>query len=152
MSKQSRKYAIGLAGEFLVAGELLRRGVPAAVTYGNAKSADVVAYCGSRATSLEVKTTSEAKWVLGGSLPEESDALWVLVFLPPDERQSPEYFVLTSAELRGLVLPRHEAYNQRYREKQGNEYSAKGVVSVLRKELGKQHLGAWEKVIRAVGV
>jgi Holliday junction resolvase len=68
MSNQSRKHTIGLAGEFLVAGELLRRGIMAAVTYGNAKQADVVAIHESRATSLEVKSTSESKWVLGGSL------------------------------------------------------------------------------------
>ncbi len=38
MSKQSRKHLIGFAGEFLVAGDLLRLGVMAALTYGNAKN------------------------------------------------------------------------------------------------------------------
>ena len=40
MSDQARKHVLGLAGEFLVAGEILRRGITA-VTYGNAKKADV---------------------------------------------------------------------------------------------------------------
>lgn len=150
-TKQARKHAIGLAGEFLVAGELLRRGIMAAVTYGNAKKADVVAVRGDRATNLEVKSTSESKWVLGGTLPEDSSNLWVLVHLPAVEAEPPEYFVLTSAELRQIVLPQHEAYNERYRRKHGKEYSAAGVVSVQRKLIGDQHRGAWEKVRRALG-
>lgn len=150
VSTQSRKHAIGLAGEFLVAGELLRRGIMAAVTYGNAKKADVVAVNGTRAAQIEVKTTSAAKWVLGGDLPEDSAKVWILVFLPPDETLPPEFFVLTSAELRKCVLPRHDAYMERYRREHGKEYSAKGVVSVQRKEIDDKHLGAWHKVASAV--
>lgn len=152
MSKQSRKHAIGLAGEFLVAGELLRRGIMAAVTYGNAKKADVVAFHEGRAIALEVKSTSESKWVLGGTLPGDSSSLWVLVHLPSEETLSPEYYVLTSAELRNLVLPEHESYIERYRRKHGKEYSGKGVVSIQRKLLEDKHLGAWHKVGRAVGI
>ena len=152
MSDQSRKQRIGLAGEFLVAGELLRRGIMAAVTYGNAKKADVVAVNGSRATSLEVKTTSEQKWVLGGTVPEDTPSIWVLVHLPSDDTRPPEYFVFTSSELRKLVLPQHELYNARYRQTHGKEYSGRGVVSVQRKLIEDKHLGAWYKVARAVGI
>ena len=152
MSKQSRKHTTGLAGEFLVAGELLRRGIMAAVTYGNAKKADVIAINGATAASLEVKSTSQTTWVLGGELPADNSSIWVLVHLPQDETASPEYFVLTSAELRGLVLPQHEEYNKKYREKHGKEYSAKGVVSIQRKLLNDSHLGAWGKVRVALGI
>jgi len=143
---------MGLAGEFLVAGELLRRDIMAAVTYGNAKKADVVAIRGSRATSLEVKTTSGTKWVLGGSIPEDSESLWVLVHLPPEELASPEYYILTSAELRRLILPQHDAYNERYKLKHGKDYSAAGVVSVQRALISAEHRGAWGKVKSAVAV
>jgi hypothetical protein len=141
-----------MAGEFLVAGELLRRGIMAAVTYGNAKKADVVAFHEGRSALLEVKSTSEAKWVLGGTLPQESASLWVLVFLPPDVGQAPQYFVLTSAELRNAVAPRHESYRARYLAKHGRDYAAAGVVSVLRKEVDDRHLAAWDKVGRALGM
>ena len=151
MSNQSRKHAIGLAGEFLVAGEILRRGIMAAVTYGNAKKADVIAVNGAKAASLEVKSTSEAKWVVGGSLPEDTSSIWVLVYLPSDAAKSPKYFVLTSAELRGLLLPEHEAYNARYLKKHGKVYSGKGVVSIQRKLIDDKHLGAWDKVARTLG-
>lgn len=146
MSKQSQKHTTGLAGEFLVAGELLRRGIMAAVTYGNAKKADVIAINEAKAASLEVKSTSKDKWVLGGQLPADNSSIWVLVHLPLDESASPEYFVLTSAELRSLLLPQHEEYNRKYREKHGKEYSSNGVVSIQRKLLNDSHQGAWEKV------
>lgn len=152
MSTQSRKHTTGLAGEFLVAGELLRRGIMAAVTYGNAKKADIVVINGARAASLEVKSTSQPKWVLGGELPADNSNLWVLVYLPRDEDASPEYFVLTGAELRKLILPHHEAYNAKYLEKHGKEYSGKGVFTIQRSLLGDSHLGAWEKVHAALSI
>lgn len=151
MSKQARKHSIGLAGEFLVAGELLRRGIMAAVTYGNAKKADVIAFHEGRATKLEVKSTSESRWVLGGSLPDDTASLWVLVHLPVDTRESPRYFVLKSSELLKLIRPVHDAYNRRYQEKHGKPYSGRGVVSIERKLIEDQR-DAWQKVERAVGL
>ena len=148
---QARKHTTGLAGEFLVAGELLRRGVMAAVSFGNAKKADVFALHEGRSALLEVKSTSEAKWVLGGRLPEETVSLWVLVYLPADLKQAPEYFILSGAELRAAVAPRHEAYMGRYRAKHGKEFTARGVVSVFRKDVDG-HRGAWEKVDRALAI
>ena len=124
----------------------------AAVTYGNAKKADFVAVNKSRATSLEVKTTSEAKWVLGGILPDDTESIWVLVHLPSNDAAAPEYYVLTSSELRKVVLPQHELYNARYREKHGKEYSGKGIVSVQRTLIEDKHRGAWHKIARAVGI
>ena len=152
MSKttQSQKHATGLAGEFLVAGELLRRGILAAVTYGNAKKADVVAIYNGRSVALEVKSTSESKWVLGNHMPSDDRGLWVLVYLPPNLLGPPEYLVLTSAELRRAVLPRHDAYMASYKSKHGKEFSGKGVISVFRKEVDDQHLGRWDKVTRAL--
>jgi hypothetical protein len=152
VSKQSRKHTIGLAGEFLVAGELLRRGIMAAVTYGNAKKADVIAINGTAAVSLEVKSTSQSKWVLGGQLPADDSNIWVLAYLPENEIKSPEYFVLTSAELRELLLPQHETYNKKYREKHGKDFSSKGVVTIQRKLLGDCCQGAWGKVRNALGL
>ena len=148
---QARKHTIGLAGEFHVAGELLRQGVMAAVTYGNAKKADVVAFANGRSVVIEVKSTSEKKWVTGGGLPPESDDLWVLVFLPPDLKQPPEYFVLTSRELRAAMMPRHSGYMGRYQKKTGKEFDGKGVASVWRSELRDEQTGAWSKVHEALG-
>ena len=136
----------------MVAGELLRRGIMAAVTYGNAKKADVIAINGASAVTLEVKSTSQPRWVLGSELPADDSSIWVLVYLTPEEAASPEYFVLTGAELRGLVLPQHEAYNKKYLAKHGKEFSAKGVVSIQRNLLNGEHLGNWGKVRVALGI
>lgn len=85
----------------------------AAVTFGNAKKADVIAVEGDRATSLEVKTTFESKWVLGGAVPEDTSSLWVLVHLPTVDTESPEYFILTGERKATRCSPRqfelHEA-------------------------------------------
>lgn len=61
MNKQAQKYHSSLAGEFFVAAELQRQGIAAAVTYGNAKNADVVAFSisGDKAVVIEVKSTSQ---------------------------------------------------------------------------------------------
>ena len=152
MSKTTNaaKYTTGMAGEFLVAGELLRRGIMAAVTYGSAKKADVVVFQDGRSVPLEVKTTSNARWVLGGQLPRTSERVWVLVFLPSDLTQGPEYHVLTGQELRAAVLPRHDAYMNRYLTKHGKKYSARGVVTVRRDEIHGKHAGAWDKVLHAL--
>jgi len=146
MLKHSHKHTIGLAGE------LLRRGIMAAVTYGNAKKGDVFAINGKLAASLEVKSTSQTKWILGGELPADNSNLWVLVHLPENETESPEYFILTSAELRKLVLPKHEAYNEKYREKHGKDFSGKAVFSIQREFLNDSYLGAWGKVRVALGI
>lgn len=150
-TSQACKHSTGLAGEFLVAGELLRRGIMAAVTYGNAKRADVVAIHEGRSVRLEVKTTSQPKWVLGGSIPQDCGDLWILVFLPPDTTLAPQYFVLTGVELRAAVMPRHQLYMTGYRAKHGMEYVGRGVVSVRRTELVDECLGAWHKVSSALG-
>ena len=152
MSKQSYKHTTGLAGEFLVAGELLRRGIMAAVTYGNAKKADVIAVNDTKAASLEVKSTSQTKWVIGSELPSDNPNIWVLVYLPKSETASPEYFILTSAELRKLLMPQHEEYHKKYLAKHGKEYTSKGVVSIKRELLNESHLSAWGKVSVALGI
>lgn len=146
-NNQLRKYAMGVAGEFLVAGELLRRGIMAAVTYGNAKKADVVAIAEGKSVSVEVKTTSASKWVLGASVPEASNVVWVLVYLPDDLSESPQYFVLTGGELRDIVLPMDRDYRERYLAKHGKPFARTGVTSVARSAV-ESYWGAWHTVNR----
>lgn len=148
MTAQSRKHTLGLSGEFLVAGELLRRGLHASVTYGNAKKADVVVLSKSRrnAMVIEVKTTSETTWVVGGTLPNQDDELWVFVYLPTLENEPPRYFVLTSTELHSIVVAEHDAYRERYRKRNGIEFSGKSVHKL---SLVQAHPfeGMWQKVM-----
>lgn len=153
MSKQSQKYHLSMAGEFFVAAELQRRGVSAAVTYGNAKAADVVAFApdGERAVVIEVKSTAQGRWVVGGALPEPSKHPWVFVKIPAEPSLAPTYFVLLQSELRDALLPGDDAYRARYQAKHGQAFTGKAVVS-LSESLALPHKDAWGKILSAIGV
>lgn len=149
MTKQKKKYHLSMAGEFFVAAQLQRLGVPASVTYGNAKKADVIALSGKGncAVVIEVKSTAQPKWVIGQYIPEEGMNPWVLVHIPAEEALNPEYYVLTQSELREICLPDTIAYNEKYKAKHGVEYGSKpGVVSVSRKKIAACK-NAWHKIV-----
>lgn len=148
MSRQEDKYHLNIAGEFFVAAQLQRLGISASVTYGNAKKADIVAISedGNRALKIEVKTTSQPKWIIGSYVPVDSETLWVLVHIPEDDNSPPSFYVMTQAEMRKILLPIHEAYNKKYLERRGVERGNKpGVVSLARKDI-EPHRNAWDKI------
>lgn len=149
ISKQAQRYHLALAGEFFVAAELQRRGVAAAVTYGNAKSADVVAFSasGERAVVVEVKSTSRPKWVVGGAIPPASDKPWVFVYLPSDQTQSPCYFILTQSDLRSILEPIEAEYYRKFKEKHGFEYGDRPDVVNLTRNQAEPFLNAWGKIV-----
>lgn len=152
LSRQAGKYHLSLAGEFLVAGELQRRQVSAAVTYGNAKAADVVAFSrdGNRAVVIEVKSSAKGSWVVGGVVPPPTSQPWVFVEIPQDELASPQYFVLLQDELHRILAPVDAAYRSRYRARHGTEFSGAGVVSLTR-EQAQPYEGAWDTIVTAIG-
>jgi hypothetical protein len=145
--KQSEKYHLSLAGEFYVAAELQRQGVHASVTYGNAKRADIVALSqsGTRAIVIEVKSTGQRSWVIGGTLPESSEKPWVLVYLPSNFRQSPEFFVLTQEQIHNILAPKHEEYKKSYLKKHGREFGGKGVYT-LDYNKAKEFVNRWDTI------
>jgi hypothetical protein len=139
---------MGMAGEFLVAGELCRRGVHCSVTYGNAKKADVIALsrASERFVALEVKTTSEKKWVIGNSIPKRDEKLWVFVFLPHNDSLSPEFFILSSSELNEFLVPQHEEYLRKHKAKNNTEFTGTGVESV-RYDQAERGRNQWQKIL-----
>jgi hypothetical protein len=146
-SKQDRKYMLSLSGEFLVAGELLRRNVSAAVTYGHAKKVDVVAVAGSSARSIEVKTTQEPKWIIGGKVPESNNSIWVLVYLPIDDLEPAEFFVLTGFDLHAILKPIEDDWVRKCQERHGHLMPA--VYSVRRNQV-ESHKSTWQKILTAL--
>jgi hypothetical protein len=148
---QSRKHTLGMAGEFFVTAELLRRGLLASITYGNAKKADVVALApnGTSAVVLEVKSTTQDSWIVGGAVPAPSEHLWVFVYMPPSNDQPPRYFVLTSSELHDLLSPGDAVYRARYQERHNHEFTGTGVVTLKRTE-AQPFEGKWEKILNRV--
>jgi hypothetical protein len=148
MNRQAQKYHLSLAGEFFVAAELQRRGVAAAVTYGNAKQADVVAYStsGERAVVIEVKSTSQPEWVVGNIVPPASSKPWVFVHLPTEQTEAPCYYVLTQAQLNSILAPIDAEYSRKFKEKHGVEYGDRpGVVNLTRKQ-AEPYLSKWESI------
>ena len=156
MTKQDVKYHLSLAGEFFVAAELQRRGVSAAVTYGNAKKADVVAFSttGEKAVVIEVKSTSQPKWVVGSVTPPPSSKLWVFVYLPSDESEAASYYVLFQSELHEILSPMDEEYRMRFKAKHGEEYgNRRGVVNFSRNEAERRGLkNRWDKIIGQLAI
>ncbi len=148
MSRQAEKYHLSLAGEFYVAAELQRRGIAAAVTYGNAKKADVVAFSsGSHAVAIEVKSTPGSRWVVGGSVPQPSPDPWVFVYIPPTATDAPSFYVLNQSQLFEILSPVDVAYRRNYLAKHGEEYGdRRGVVNLSRGE-AEPYRDKWATIV-----
>ena len=159
------KYHLSLAGEYRVASELLRRGLNATVTFGNAKSADVVAYGSNRrAVVIEVKTSQQKNFVTGfynkyATPEQEHPDFWVLVQVKtnPKDDFAERFFILSHSELSIVQAERNRAYRIRccdVKEDQelswGDHYrlSQQGVDNVLLTDVAEQE-GQWEKIVRA---
>lgn len=153
LSKQEQKYHLSLSGEFSVAAQLQRQCVSAAVTYGNAKNADVVAFSNSdRAVVIEVKSTSQDRWVVGSKLPLPSLKPWVFVYMPIDPKLPPKYYVFLQSELHDVLDPGEKAYYRKFKEKNGVEYGNRpGVVNLTRKQ-AEPFENKWEKIIDQLSV
>lgn len=148
-TSQSEKYHLGMSGEYFVAAQLQRLGVSASVTYGNAKSADVVVFTegSDRVVVVEVKTTRQTEWVVGGRTPAKSGKPWVFVHLPKDSEEPPKFFVLTQSKLHEILAPLDEEFNRKYKEKHKVEWGDKpGVVNISRKQLA-DHESKWGAII-----
>lgn len=97
----------GLAGEFFVLAELLKRGYQASFTLGNAKTVDIFSSDPKtgKTVRIQVKTNSgkprkdnHASWPIGRKLwdfSEESvkDLIYVFVLLNPHGKEHPIYYI-----------------------------------------------------------
>src|SRR5215210_1537987 len=103
----------GLAGEFFVLAELLKRGYQASFTLGNAKTVDIFASDPKtgKTVRIQVKTNSgiprkdnHAKWQIGRKLwdfSEESatDLIYIFVVLNPRGKEHPVYYIAKAADV-----------------------------------------------------
>lgn len=148
MGRQAEKYHLSLAGEFYVAAELQRRCIAAAVTYGNAKKADVVAISsGSYAVAIEVKSTPGPRWVVGGSVPQPSTAPWVFVHIPPTATEAPTFYVLSQAQLYDILHPVDVAFRTNFLAKHNEEYGDRRGVVTLSREQAAPFKDQWATII-----
>ena len=100
MATKGDRQMTGLAGEFFVAGELLRRGLQVAVTFGNAKAVDLFASHSTdgRAFRVQVKSLRSRGWfLLGNRFTPLAEQVYVFAVInqPPS---SVDYFVVPGQE------------------------------------------------------
>lgn len=90
----------GLAGELFVAAELLKRGIQTSVTFGNAKSIDLLAYnpANGKTFTVQVKALRKKNYFLID--PSKIDKNHVYVFVLLNEPGTPaEYFIANGKQL-----------------------------------------------------
>ncbi len=147
---QREKCFCQLAGEYYVAAELNRRGIMAALTYGAAKSADIIATNdqNGKACIVEVKTAQapNKSWRVVpdiGERPNTEHMFWVLVLLPLQQSEMPRFFVFSEAGLAPLYRTPTQEYLARYEAKHGKPYSGAGYPQVQSKHVPPAAEGRW---------
>jgi hypothetical protein len=159
------KYHLSLAGEYRVASELLKRNLNATVTFGNAKSADVVAYGDNRKTIIiEVKTSQQKNFVTGfynkyENAKQEHPDFWILLQVKVDisNNFSERFFIISHDELSVIQAGRNRAYRLKHGDITENQKltwedhyrlttEAHGVDNVLLTDVEKFE-NKWDKIV-----
>lgn len=109
---------VGVAGEYLVAGELSLRGFLAAITLRNSRGVDIIASSadGSRSASIQVKTnsTGQSSWLLNNKSETYLDDNHYYVFVSLKEiGVRPDFYVVPSRAVAGYVKRTHEEWLSR---------------------------------------
>jgi hypothetical protein len=106
-SSQVDRQLTALAGEFFVAGELLKRGLQVSVTFGNAKAIDLFARNARTGCSFTIQVKALRKWDGFPLRPDrvEREHIYVFVILNQPE-QAVRYFVVSGA----ILLDRDRAF------------------------------------------
>ncbi len=90
----------GLAGELFVAAELLKRGLQTSVTFGNAKSVDLLAYdpASKKSYAVQVKALRSKNFFLLSHSKVEPTQVYVFVLLNKPGQQV-QYYVVPGQDL-----------------------------------------------------
>ena len=98
----------GISSEFLVAGELARRGYNVTLTLGNTKSIDLLIEKNGKLIPVQVKGIQRRKsvcWNISLAKIDGTSMIYILVNLNADTLEHPEYFILTEEEVRTHFKP-----------------------------------------------
>ena len=103
---------VGVAGEYLVAGELTLRGYIASITLRNSRGIDIIASNsdGSKSVSIQVKTNSNGsgKWVLNQkSETFYSDNHYYIFVALKEIGERPKYHIVPSQHVANYVSKNH---------------------------------------------
>ena len=91
-----------LAGEFLVAGELARRGYPVSITMGNAKSVNIYAESARGVLKIDAKAgRAKGNWPINKEN-VQPDFFYIFVHLQSDKQIEnnlpPEYYIVSALQ------------------------------------------------------
>jgi hypothetical protein len=117
MDKKLDTTLVGVAGEYLVAGELTLRGYIAAISLRNSRGVDIVASRtdGSGAFTIQVKTRSRGttkKWILNKKCEDVSSKnhFYIFVLLSGDEEERSCFHVVPSRVVAKHVREGHSSW------------------------------------------
>jgi len=159
--KEGKGTIIGNAGEYLVVGELLKRGVIAAPAPRNNPGFDVLATNGIKSLNIRVKTKTEASdsWVwickkdgaIFKNLNDRSD-FTVMVDLK-DEQTSPEYYIIPTVKLDQRLRDIFEYWLKSPSRRVSKPHNPNNKMrrigaSVSQKEWLSKWKGAWSLILK----
>ncbi len=93
MLELSKEY-LGLAGEYLVASELCRRGVYAQLTKGHHKRTDILVETEYKMLRIQVKAKQGREWPSVEGIYRDDDILMLVDYEKRHEYERPEIFIL----------------------------------------------------------
>ena len=98
--KRFENQLTGMAGEYLTVGKLFKKGLQAAVTVGNAKAIDILAYNpgNNKNYNVQVKTVRRKNAFLIQEKDINQDYIFVFIILNEFEKNE-EYFIIKGSEI-----------------------------------------------------
>ena len=137
------RYQLGMAGEYSVCAELLKRGFNVSITMGNAKATDVLVFQEDETYKrIEVKTSRSTRFVTGffqkyyDRLQSHHPDFWVLCHIDADYVS--HYYILTHEEMGHVQMERNKM--------DGWKKVEKGCDNVLLKHV-EQYENQWDKIL-----
>lgn len=111
--KKLESQLVGVAGEYLVAGELTLRGKLASITLRNSRGIDIISTNSdaSQQISIQVKTNSDGsnKWILNKKSETFISNTHFYVFVAIGDLGSrPKYHIVKSADVANYITQKHQ--------------------------------------------
>ena len=147
---------VGVAAEFLVAGELARRNIYAQPTFGHMKRTDLLIFGkDTRPIRIEAKGKQSKTWPCCKGIGDQNSILVLVDFADKAEGDRPDFYILSAGDWLVLVKARIRSLPDKKIEidsdncpvwttqiKNGKPYRGMGVTI----QDVSLHLEAWEKI------
>lgn len=139
----------GVAGEYLVAGELSKRGIIASITLRNTKGMDVLASNSdaSKSVGIQVKTTIYPRvkypsWILNKKAEDYySDTLFYVFVLLKQGNERPDFYIVPSKFVAEHTKTTHKDWLDKI-GKSGREHNDSNIRNFYDKE--RKFLERWD--------